>query len=425
MQYAFINHKNFDQPGAAGALPSLQQKQQPGSAGASPSQKQQPARREHATAHLQPCPSKDSSYIMTKKKLSLIMTKKNLPPRKDVPSFWRKHDSQEAFLHLGENPLPPTQSVIDAIAEAAQNLNRYPDTNAIKLREALADYVGHGVTSKNIIVGNGSDDLIDLAVVSFVNAGECVLSFEPSFFYYHFTPQRHGLEGMSIKRDDSFELPDPQTTQIPGKNIALTFIANPNNPTGTLTPRDHLLRWLDRLPGIVVADECYYEFSGETVVDLIHERENLIVFRSLSKSYGLAGIRLGYAVANEALIDTLERHALTFPVNALAQAAGIAVLNEYETYLKRIEQLKIWRDDLRKSLEKLGLCIPPSYTNFLLTLWPKSFYETQPATRLREQGILISDQTAAVGQNRPALRIAVGIEPENHKVLQAIQELMN
>lgn len=335
-----------------------------------------------------------------------------MPPRTDIPTFWR--DPGAVYLHLGENPAPPSQRVQRAIAEAAQHVNRYPDTNCAVLRETLAVYVGYGAEAKHIIVGNGSDELIDLAVAALTEEGELVATFEPSFFVYRFAAQRHNRGVIRIDRSASFDLPQPDAiSHAP----ALAFIANPNNPTGTLAPRGHLLAVIDALPGIKVVDECYFEFCDETLVDLIHKRDDLIIFRSLSKSFGLAGLRIGYAVANEALIERMAGAALTFSVNAIAQAAALAAFDEIDEVRQRVAQLIEQRDWLANELQALGVETAPSHANFVLALWPQG---ADPAAVLRAANIYVSNQSANIGGERIALRIGVGTREENQRVIDAL-----
>lgn len=350
------------------------------------------------------------------------MTKDPLPPRKDIPSYWRDQSDDTAWLHLGENPFQPTPHVLKAIWKAAESSNRYPDTNALELRRKLAEYVGNGLTEKNIIIGNGSDDLIDLVIVTFTTPADMVATFEPSFFVYHFASQRHRVSVLPIPRDTSFNLPDSLNLIQKQQPIGLSFIDNPNNPTGVITARTHLLEFINTLPGIVVVDECYYEFSGETLVDQVFENKRLIIFRSLSKSFGLSGLRLGYAVAHEELIEQMARYALTFPVNALAQAAGIAALEDVRSYRERIQNIIQWRNELSHQLENAGVQVLPSHTNFILALFPPS--TRNPAQFLAQHNILVSDQTTAIGKGVPAIRIAVGQPEENVKVLETVKQYL-
>ncbi len=352
------------------------------------------------------------------------MMKNSLPPRKDIPSFWRPDAPGITYLHLGENPFPPTERVLAAMQNAARNANRYPDTNCVALREKITDYVGHGIEPGNIIVGNGSDELIDLAVLTFAGSKKSVITFEPSFFVYSFTAQRHGAPVTVVPRNADYTLPETGKLKasLDFDSPSLTFIANPNNPTGTLTPRERLEAYIQAQSGIVVVDECYYEYSGETLADTIREYDNLIVFRSLSKSFGLSGLRVGYAVAGESLIERMERHAMTFPVNIIAQAAGLAVLEDIDAYHQRIRELIHARDAMKRQFEELGLKVLPSHTNFLLVFWPEETGQESPAKRLAENGILVSDQTAAMNNGRPAIRIAVGTQEENERLIDRVRE---
>jgi histidinol-phosphate aminotransferase len=350
----------------------------------------------------------------------------NLAPRHDIASYWRPHDDDAVFLHLGENPFAPTERVKTALMEAIQNVNRYPDTNCMELREKIADYVGHDAAAENIIVGNGSDELIDLSVVAFGNQTDPAVVFSPSFFVYGFAAKRHGVPVVLIARDDDFDLPavDDIPAQLKDGSYSVSFIANPNNPTGTLTARERLIEYIEQWPGIIVVDECYFEYAGETVVDLIHQNDNLLVLRSLSKSFGMSGLRLGYAVASRSVIDRMERYAMTFPVNVCAQAAGIAALEDADIYRQRIKELQNRKDALQAQLEGFGLDVPPSQANFLLTLWPESWNDKKPAQLFADKGILLSDQSANMNLGRPALRIGVGSEAENQRFLKAAGEIL-
>ena len=309
-----------------------------------------------------------------------------------------------------------------AITEAMLNINRYPDTNGVTVREKIAAYIGNDVEAKNIVLGNGSDELIDLAVVSFCEKGDQVVTFTPSFFVYAFAAERHQVKVFPVARNADFSLPNPRTLSIL-ETADLTFIANPNNPTGSLSPREQIIDYLETLPGMIVVDECYYEFAGETVVDLIHDYKNLIVLRSLSKCFGLAGLRIGYAVAHEEVADVLSRYALTFPVNVMAQAAAVAALNDRVIYMERVRRLIGFRNELSDELKILGLTVYPSHTNFLLTLWPEYLPEN-PAVLLERKGILVSDQTKNIGFSQPALRIGVGTHDENLKLIYAIKSFL-
>lgn len=343
-----------------------------------------------------------------------------LPPRSDIPLSYNSN-KDGIYLHKGENPFPPHPKVLAAMQQTAEDCNRYPDTNAYELREALAEYLGAPFGVNNIIIGNGSDELIDLAVLCFSEQNQTVLTFEPSFFVYGFCAKRHNRKHDIIKRNVEFQLPlfAEIKKEIP-KNTAVSFIANPNNPTGTLAPHDVLLDYIKQCPGTIVVDECYFEFCDETVVDLVMEHRNLIVLRSLSKSFGLAGLRVGYAVAHPDVIDVMNRHAMTFPVNTVAQAAGIAVLQQVDRYQEHIERLIEDRDKLKQTLMTAGYTVPESSANFILVLDGPSATVDELKQLFDENHVYVSDQSKNVG--RPALRIAAGTPEENFQLIQMIHK---
>ncbi|HPA44675.1 MAG TPA: histidinol-phosphate transaminase [bacterium] len=353
---------------------------------------------------------------------------RSLSARKAVPSYWHR-PGEQICLHLGESPFPPTDAVQRAICDAAGAANYYPDTNAVALRDDLAGYVGHNVCPEQIIVGNGSDDLIQLTVQTFLPKGGTVVSFEPTFFYYGFCTAREGerYAPMFRRRADKYDLPPMEEihSHIQREKPDLVFLANPNNPTGGLVDRDRVLQLLQRTPGTLVVDECYFEFAGQSVVDLIQEHSNLIVLRSLSKSFSLAGVRIGYAVACRERIDALERMALTFPVNAIAQTAARAALRETEIMRERIGKIITWRENLARELNQLGLDVFPSHTNFLLVC--SGLLNKIPddcALCLSKRGILVSNQTHTPGIEGTALRITVGTPDQLERLLQEIREFV-
>jgi histidinol-phosphate aminotransferase len=352
--------------------------------------------------------------------------------RKLIPSYWNRSGGEPAdrlLLHLGESPFPPTAGVVEAIRQAAAEVNYYPDTNAVALREDLAGYVAHDVQAENIIVGNGSDDLIQLIVQTFLPSGGTVFSFEPTFFYYGFCTARAGgrYAPLSRRRATGYGLPPMGQirSHIERENPDIVFLANPNNPTGGLVESERVFQLIDLSPAIVVIDECYFEFSGQTVVERVRDCDNLIVLRSLSKSFSLAGVRIGYAVACRDLIEAMERMALTFPVNCLAQVAARAALREVDIMRQRVETIVAWRTELARRLEALGLDVFASHANFLLVSSGRS--ATIPddcASRLAKRGILVSDQSTTPGVEGTALRIAVTSPDHAERLLRELGNLV-
>ncbi|MFH1743749.1 MAG: histidinol-phosphate transaminase [bacterium] len=357
---------------------------------------------------------------------------RNLAPRKAIPSYWNPPADQpdRLYLHLGESPFPPTEEVRKAICEAAGAVNFYPDTNAALLREDLARYVGYGICPENILAGNGSDDLIQLVVQTFLPKGGTIVSFEPTFFYYKFCTIREGERYSPLfrKRAAGYDLPpmDQVRSHLQQEKPDIVFLANPNNPTGGLVDRDRVMQLIECCPGIAVVDECYFEFSGQTVIDCVQNHPNLIVLRSLSKSFSLAGVRIGYAVSCRDRIEAMERMALTFPVNAIAQAAARAALRDTDTMRRRVTDLIEWREELARQLKALGLEVFASHTNFLLLSSGRSIAIPDGcALSLAKQGILVSDQSNTPGIEGFALRITVGRPDQMERFVREIGDLIS
>lgn len=326
-------------------------------------------------------------------------------------------------LDLGEVPYPPSPRVVQAIVAAATEMNRYPEMSATPLRAALAHYAK--VRPEQIVVGNGSDDLIELIVKVFLKPGEEVLLPIPTFFMYTHAVQVLGGKPVFVSRRDDFGLDLPGLLDQASPLFKIAFIANPNNPTATLTSRDDIIQLLRGLHGVVVVDECYYEMSQETVADLIEHYPNLIVLRSFSKGFGLAGLRIGYAITNAAYADALVRAGQPFAVNRMAQSAALAALGDLDHLASINARMRVDRDNLRQRLGALGLAVNPSATNFL-------FVGTEPVgvrskvlvEALKVRNILVQDFGLKPGLNAYYFRTAVGTSQENDALLAGLTEAL-
>ncbi|HAC65449.1 MAG TPA: histidinol-phosphate transaminase [Cyanothece sp. UBA12306] len=327
-------------------------------------------------------------------------------------------------LDKGEFPYPPSPKVVQAIATAASEINRYPDVLGGDLREALAKYTGKKINQ--IIIGNGSDDIIELILKVFVTIGEEVLLPIPTFFVYDFATQVVGGNSIAVPRNKDFSLNTDAIFEKLSDKTKVIFIANPNNPTANLVNRNTILEILERVECLVVIDECYYEFCQETVSDLVEKYPNLIVLRSLSKSFGLAGIRLGYAIANETIIDYLYRAAQLFPVNKLAIIAANAALEEQDYVNSNIQKICQERNQLTLAMENLGLIVYPSATNFLFVSTKNLGITSQNLVQsLKEKNIFVADFGLKQGLDAYHFRTAVGTTRENQILLAGLNEIFD
>lgn len=342
---------------------------------------------------------------------------KSLPPKSPGP----EKGDDAIRLDKGEFPYAPSLGVLKAIADSAVTINRYPAILGGSLRKSLAEYCGTKV--EQIALGNGSDELIELILKVFMKPGDEVLLPTPTFFVYGFSTQLLGGVPVVVKRTDDFGLDVTAILEKVTPKTKVLFVANPNNPTANLIPRETIIEICDRLHCIVVIDECYYEFCGETVVDLVDKYPNLIVLRSLSKSFGLAGIRLGYAVANEEIVDYLSRTAQLFPVNKLALVAANAALADLEYTREHID--KILRDKVKliEDLEDLGFLVYPSATNFLLVRTEKVGVSSADLVKfLQQKKIFVADFGGKQGLDNYYFRTAVGTPEENEGLLAGLKE---
>ncbi|NDV62671.1 histidinol-phosphate transaminase [Puniceicoccales bacterium CK1056] len=263
-------------------------------------------------------------------------------------------------LNTNELPFSPPDSVQQAIQEELGLLARYPNPRSEQLREVLADF--HGFKLNQVIVGNGSDDLLNLLARSFGGAGRKTLETFPSYSLYPVITAIAGGTIHSIEFNENFELP---IEALLSAGADLLFLTCPNAPTGIRFPQSDLNRLASEHEGILVIDEAYAEFSGESAMKLVHQHENVVITRTFSKAYGLAGLRVGYAIASAAVISVLDRVRDSYNVNRLSQAGAVAAVKSRGFYDACILEICETRERVRETLAELGWKIYPSKANFL------------------------------------------------------------
>jgi histidinol-phosphate aminotransferase len=320
-------------------------------------------------------------------------------------------------LDANENPYGPSPKVAEALAKA-QTYHVYPDPEQRKVRAALGRYTGF--EPEWIVAGAGSDELIDLLVRLFVPPGEAILNFPPSFSFYPFLASVQGANVVNVQRraDHSIDL---ESALIAAQDARLSVVASPNNPSGTLLPRSEV-EALAQLERPLVVDEAYSEFAGESCIDLVRRYPNLIVLRTLSKWAGLAGLRIGYMVADPSLIDVIMRVKQPYNVNAAAEVAVLASMADLP-YLQGLVQ-SIIREKQRLELELSrlpGFEVSASSANFLLCrLEGVSAREVHAA--LIQRGILVRYFDTPLLQNH--LRISAGRPDQTDALLAALREII-
>jgi histidinol-phosphate aminotransferase len=239
--------------------------------------------------------------------------------------------------------------------------SRYPDPYGASLKHALAEYVG--VDPAMIVTGCGSDDVLDSAVRAFANPGEVVATADPSFPMIPRFARMNGLECAIVPLDASYAI-DVDAMLV--ANPRVTYLCTPNNPTGTTIPRATIEFVLSQTRGVVIVDEAYIEFGGTSVVDFTTQATNLLVVRTMSKAFGLAGLRVGYAIGAPALIADVEKSRGPYKVNSIAERAAVAAVSDDLAWVRERVMLTVRnRDALTRELELRGIDVVPSSTNFV------------------------------------------------------------
>ncbi|MDQ2099444.1 MAG: histidinol-phosphate transaminase [Tychonema bourrellyi B0820] len=320
-------------------------------------------------------------------------------------------------LNSNENAYLPSQKALKVLREIdGEMLRRYPDPTAKQFRLVAGQVLG--VPDDWIVVGNGSDDLLNLIVRAVGETGKQVVCPSPTYVLYRTLAEIQDAEFLEVPYPDDYQLPVDLLIAAQG---AVTFVASPNSPSGTAISVADLDKLAKGLSGILVIDEAYVDFAENNALELTKKYNNVIVLRTLSKGYSLAGLRLGFGIANPALIAELNKIKDSYNVDALAYLVGAAAIADQNYKTANAEKIKASRSKLALSLKELGFDIWPSQTNFLLVRPPNGDSE-RIYQRLKVEGILIR----YFNQPRLAdkLRITVGTEEQNQILIQTLKGIL-
>lgn len=324
-------------------------------------------------------------------------------------------------MDANENPHPFPKEVISEIVSALAGdiFSRYPDPMGDELREKIAGF--NGVKAENIVLGNGSDELIQLILQTFGGPGKRVIIPVPTFSMYKIHGQVTGTEAIEVPRDEQFALNiDGMLTEMNHPAARVTFIATPNNPTGNTVPVEVMEELAKRSKSLVVADEAYIDFGGQTCLGLVAKYPNLIVLRTFSK-IGLAGLRIGCLIAQPAVTRELHKVRQPYNVNAVSQAAAKIVLDRWDIFRRQIEEIMSERDRLAAKLKEIpGLEVYPSLANFVMFRVPVS--STDLHQQLLDRGVLVRMKLGVTHGLEECLRVTVGTREENALFLEKLKE---
>jgi histidinol-phosphate aminotransferase len=353
-----------------------------------------------------------------------------LPIREDlrgVSAYGAPQLPEAIQLNVNENPWPPSPGLIAAVAEAvavaAAGLNRYPDREAVELRSALARYLGHGLTGSQVWAANGSNEVLLQLLLAFGGPGRTALGFEPSYSMHHEIARTTSTRYLTAARAADFTLSaEVAVAAVRRHSPDVVFLTTPNNPTGGAVELDVVRAVCAAAPGMVIVDEAYAEFSPRpSALALLPDHPRLVVSRTMSKAFALAGARVGYFAASADVVDAVRLVRLPYHLSAVTQAVALTALAHTEELLGTVTAVREQRDRLVREVAALGCTVVPTDANFLLFgrfVQPPAVWKA-----ILDRGVLVRDVSAT-----PALagwlRVNAGTPTECDAFLEALGKVL-
>lgn len=340
-------------------------------------------------------------------------------PGKPIEEVKRELGLDEVIkLASNENPWGPSPRALEAMREALNDIGRYPDGSAYVLKTALSEHFH--LSGEHFMFGNGSDEIVQLIANAFFRAGDEILMGVPSFPRYETVTRLMGAVPVELPLEEGYYPLTGILKKLSPKTRAI-FICNPNNPSGTVRTAAELRDFVAKVPEnvLLIFDEAYLEFTQEKFsgLEFLVKGRPVIVLKTFSKAYGLAGVRVGYAISTPDFVDALNRVRPPFNVNAVAMAGAVAAFADQAYLSEVVEKNRQEREALTKNLKILGARVLPSETNFIFAFFPGQGPEL--AQKLLKQGVIVRPGTAFGYPD--AQRITVGNHEENAKLLKALK----
>lgn len=369
------------------------------------------------------------------KPLPYVSEIKPYVPGKPVKELERELGIKDSIkLASNENPLGPSPKALKALREYLQTgceIYRYPEGSGYYLKNALVEKVsecqsvkesGKKIAPDNIILGNGSNELIDIAVRTFMGPEDEAVMATPSFIVYSMSVRSVGAKAVEVLladyRHDLIKMAEAITDKT-----KMVFIANPNNPTGTINKKDEFMQFMDMVPDgvLVVVDEAYYEYvTGSEYPDTLKyfmECKDILILRTFSKAYGLAGLRIGYGVAAKEIISEMNKVREPFNTNAMAQLAAMYALSDGDHIKRSIEANEQGKEFLYREFDSIGLGYVPTEANFIYM--PLNTNSMTVYNALLKHGVIVRP----VGQKE--IRVTIGLPEENKRFIEALKEVIS
>jgi histidinol-phosphate aminotransferase len=343
--------------------------------------------------------------------------RKNIEKVKGYEPGFQPKEADVIKLNTNENPYPPSPEVLKVLAEInPERLRKYPDPLGNEFRQAAAEV--NSIRFEGIMCCNGGDDLLTMAFRAFCDRNRPVAYPVPTYSLYPVLAKLQNCRAIEIPFDGEFNLP----AKLAGTKAALTIVCNPNAPSGSFVSIDELASLADELSGVLLIDEAYVDFAEANCTQLIKKFDNVIILRSLSKGYGLAGLRFGYAIAQSTLIKGLMKLKDSYNVDAVALAVATAAIKDQKYFTEITEKVKKARGLLIEQLRDLGFEVPQSHANFVLARCKKHKADVI-FDRLKERRIYVRYFNAPGLEDK--LRITIGTDEQNNILVSALKEIIS
>ncbi|HPP67163.1 MAG TPA: histidinol-phosphate transaminase [bacterium] len=346
-------------------------------------------------------------------------------PGKPAEQLFREKGLMKIIkLASNENPLGPSPYAVKILNKKTHALNRYPEGNAFMLKEKLSQFFG--INAQQIIVGNGSSEIIGMTIQSFCEQGDEIICASPSFIIYKILAYAFGAIPVEVKLNTDFSYNLDAFIEKISDKTKLIILCNPNNPTGSYITKQNMERFMKNIPDniIVLCDEAYIEYAEAPDFGSAFQwltKGNVIIARTFSKIYGLAGLRIGYGMASTDIIKIMEKIRPPFNTSSLAQDAATAALDDCNFVQKSIQHNINGKQYLSQNLKKLGFTVFPSQANFLFCRIEKNTDEI--CQQLEENGIIVRPMTA-FGVKEKYIRITIGTEEENKIFIDKLNDIL-
>lgn len=354
-----------------------------------------------------------------------IFTIKPYVPGKPIEEVEREYGITGIIkLASNENPLGPSPLAMEAMSRAISRVHIYPDGNCYYLKSDLAKHIG--LREENLIIGNGSDEILKMIAEAFLNAGDEVVFAHPSFSEYEFVSKIMDAKIVSVPLKKNFVHDLEAMLKVVSSATKIVFVCNPNNPTGTIVTQEELVSFLGKIPEhlLVVIDEAYYEYVSDPLypdsLEFIRQGKKVIVLRTFSKIYGLAGLRIGYGISTPEIIGLINRVREPFNVNLMAQEAARASLQDSEHVRRSREMVLEGREFLYKAFDRLGLNYVPTQANFIFVDVGRDCREV--FVSLLKKGVIV--RTGDIFGHPTFLRVTIGTREENERFISCLEDVL-